>query len=172
MDKTSIRVESINNFATAAGMASSASGLACLARCMAAVYGLEEAFKGEFSIFARLGSGSACRSIYGGVVEWDKGFSAINEIESQPEAVSRKAIAKKVELRTLDFWLENLSVLICVVKPEAGKSAFKDIPSTEGMKLSLQTSEMLRLRLENDLPTKHIVQLKEAMEAKDFHTFS
>ncbi len=39
-DKTNIRVESINNFATAAGLASSASGLACLARCLAAVYGL------------------------------------------------------------------------------------------------------------------------------------
>jgi mevalonate pyrophosphate decarboxylase len=38
--KTNIRVESINNFATAAGLASSASGLACLARCLAAVYGL------------------------------------------------------------------------------------------------------------------------------------
>ena len=40
--KKNIRVESINNFATAAGLASSASGLACLARCLAAVYGLEE----------------------------------------------------------------------------------------------------------------------------------
>ena len=118
-------------------MASSASGLACLARCLAAVYGLEEAYEGEFSMFARLGSGSACRSIYGGVVEWNRGFNDISEIESQPEAVSRNSIAKKVDLCSLDFWVQNLRILICVVKPEQGKSAFKDIPSTEGMKLSL-----------------------------------
>lgn len=64
----------MNNFATAAGLASSASGLACLARSLAAVYGLEESFDGEFSMYARLGSGSACRSLYGGVVEWERGF--------------------------------------------------------------------------------------------------
>ena len=69
--KTNVKIESVNNFATAAGLASSASGLACLARCLAAVYGLEESFEGEFSMFARMGSGSACRSVYGGVVEWD-----------------------------------------------------------------------------------------------------
>ena len=64
----------MNNFATAAGLASSASGLACLARSLAAVYGLKESFDGEFSMYARLGSGSACRSLYGGVVEWERGF--------------------------------------------------------------------------------------------------
>ena len=72
----------------------------------------------------------------------------------------------------LDYWLENLRVLICVVQPEEGQNAFKDIPSTQGMKLSLQTSEMLRLRLDNHLPAKHIAQLKQAMEQRDFHTFS
>ena len=75
--KTHMRIESVNNFATAAGLASSASGLACLARCLAAVYGLDESFEGEFSMFARMGSGSACRSVYGGVVEWDQGFEDI-----------------------------------------------------------------------------------------------
>lgn len=75
MKKTHIKIESVNNFATAAGLASSASGLACLARCLAVVYGLEESFEGEFSMYARLGSGSACRSLYGGIVEWKRGFS-------------------------------------------------------------------------------------------------
>ena len=42
LEKTHVKIESVNNFATAAGLASSASGLACLARCLAAVYGLEE----------------------------------------------------------------------------------------------------------------------------------
>mmetsp|Transcript_8186 Transcript_8186/g.9888 ORF Transcript_8186/g.9888 Transcript_8186/m.9888 type:complete len:105 (+) Transcript_8186:450-764(+) len=86
--KKDIRVESVNNFATAAGLASSASGLACLARCLAAVYGLEESFEGEFSMYARLGSGSACRSLYGGVVEWKRGFANEAELQNRPEDVS------------------------------------------------------------------------------------
>ena len=80
MKKTHIKIESVNNFATAAGLASSASGLACLARCLAAIYGLEETFEGEFSMYARLGSGSACRSLYGGVVEWHRGFKTDKEL--------------------------------------------------------------------------------------------
>ena len=39
-------ISSVNNFATAAGMASSASGLSCLAICLANVYGLKEQFEG------------------------------------------------------------------------------------------------------------------------------
>ena len=35
-----LRIESVNNFATAAGMASSASGLSCLAVALASLYGL------------------------------------------------------------------------------------------------------------------------------------
>ena len=44
LGKKCITITSVNNFATAAGLASSASGLACLARCMSAIYGLEEIF--------------------------------------------------------------------------------------------------------------------------------
>ena len=93
-----IKIDSVNNFATAAGLASSASGLACLARCMTAIYGLEETFEGEFSKYARLGSGSACRSVYGGLVEWERGFSSEEELKNDLDLVSQRAIAKKVEL--------------------------------------------------------------------------
>ena len=47
-------------------------------------------------------------------------------------------------------------IFICVVKPEEGKNEFKDVPSTDGMRLSYENSELLKLRLENDLPGKHI----------------
>eukprot|EP00351_Strombidinopsis_sp_SopsisLIS2011_P003070 CAMPEP_0116880176 /NCGR_PEP_ID=MMETSP0463-20121206/12077_1 /TAXON_ID=181622 /ORGANISM="Strombidinopsis sp, Strain SopsisLIS2011" /LENGTH=61 /DNA_ID=CAMNT_0004530437 /DNA_START=339 /DNA_END=524 /DNA_ORIENTATION=+ len=60
-------------------MASSSSGLSCLAIVLANVYGLKEQYEGEFSMLARLGSGSACRSLYGGFVTWDKGFESIKE---------------------------------------------------------------------------------------------
>ena len=115
MAKTHLKIESVNNFATAAGLASSASGLACLARCLAAVYGLEESFEGEFSMFARMGSGSACRSVYGGVVEWDQGFTDISELETDMVQVSKRAVSRKFNFESLDYWIENLRVLICVV---------------------------------------------------------
>lgn len=38
--KTFVKVESVNNFPTAAGVASSSSGLACLAACLARLYGV------------------------------------------------------------------------------------------------------------------------------------
>jgi diphosphomevalonate decarboxylase len=67
----SIEIVSENNFNTAAGLASSASGLSCLAFALFKVYGIE-ANREEISMFARLGSGSACRSLEGGFVQWHK----------------------------------------------------------------------------------------------------
>jgi diphosphomevalonate decarboxylase len=62
-----IKIVSENNFNTAAGLASSASGLSCLAFALIKVYGIEVS-REEISMYARLGSGSACRSLDGGFV--------------------------------------------------------------------------------------------------------
>lgn len=59
-----ILICSENNFPTAAGLASSAAGYACLVSALAALYNIQ----GDISSIARRGSGSACRSIYGGWV--------------------------------------------------------------------------------------------------------
>jgi diphosphomevalonate decarboxylase len=40
------------------------------------------------------------------------------------------------------------------------------------MSLSLKTSELLKLRLEHNLVEKHITQLKNALEQKDFDNFA
>ena len=40
------------------------------------------------------------------------------------------------------------------------------------MALSLQTSELMAARIENDLPSKHIKNLIEAINAQDFSTFA
>jgi diphosphomevalonate decarboxylase len=70
--KDKARVMTENNFPTAAGLASSASGLAALSLAGSKAAGLE-LDKKELSILARRGSGSASRSIEGGFVEWLKG---------------------------------------------------------------------------------------------------
>lgn len=73
--KYSIRTE--NTFPHSSGIASSASGFGAIAKCLMK---LDEAFNNEAkdasfdlkkaSFLARLGSGSACRSLYNGLVVW------------------------------------------------------------------------------------------------------
>jgi len=68
------KMMSKNDFPTEAGLASSSSGFAALA--IATVNALNLDFtKEEISKYARLGSGSAARSIHGGFVYWNKGDS-------------------------------------------------------------------------------------------------
>jgi diphosphomevalonate decarboxylase len=65
-------VESHNYFPTGAGLASSASGFAALTLAACRAAGLELGER-DLSRLARLASGSACRSIPGGFVEWQAG---------------------------------------------------------------------------------------------------
>lgn len=66
-------VESRNNFPTQAGMASSAAAFAALSLAASHALGLNLSEQ-ELSRLARRGSGSACRSIPGGFVEWQPGL--------------------------------------------------------------------------------------------------
>ena len=66
------RVVSENSFPTGAGLASSASGHAALVVAGAAVFGLAME-RGEMSVLARQGSGSAARSLFGGFAEMHAG---------------------------------------------------------------------------------------------------
>ncbi len=68
-------VTSANDFPTASGLASSASAYAALAVAASAAAGLDLDDR-ELSILARRGSGSAARSIHGGLVEMHRGDRA------------------------------------------------------------------------------------------------
>lgn len=70
--QTFAKVDTINHVATAAGLASSASGFAALALAASQAANLQ-LNRRDLSRLARRGSGSACRSIYGGLVEWQHG---------------------------------------------------------------------------------------------------
>jgi diphosphomevalonate decarboxylase len=71
------RVESENNFPTGTGIASSASGFAALALAASRAAGLE-LDEPALSRLARCASGSACRSVPDGFVEWQAGDSDQN----------------------------------------------------------------------------------------------
>ncbi len=67
-----------NSFPHSSGIASSASGMSALALCLLSIDGVlhpqndKEQFFQKASYFSRLGSGSASRSIYGGLVVWGR----------------------------------------------------------------------------------------------------
>ena len=69
-------VRTRNSFPHSSGIASSASGMAALAVCLMKIEKLfapemsDQFFHEKASFLARLGSGSACRSTYGGLVIW------------------------------------------------------------------------------------------------------
>ncbi len=73
----SFRLETTNSFPHSSGIASSASGMSALALCLmemerslSGAKGQDEFFKQKASFLARLGSGSACRSIEGPLIVW------------------------------------------------------------------------------------------------------
>lgn len=73
------KIETSNTFPHSSGIASSASGMSALALCLLSIEQsltksemLEDYFKKKASFIARLGSGSACRSIEGELIVWGK----------------------------------------------------------------------------------------------------
>jgi diphosphomevalonate decarboxylase len=74
----SLRIRSRNTFPHSSGIASSASSMSALALCLCSLEGQisgkskDEDFFRKASYMARLGSGSAARSVYGGFVTWGR----------------------------------------------------------------------------------------------------
>ncbi|XP_050760259.1 diphosphomevalonate decarboxylase [Gymnogyps californianus] len=143
-----IHIATENNFPTAAGLASSAAGYACLVSALARLYGVE----GELSEVARRGSGSACRSMLGGFVQWQRG--------ERPDG--RDSLAHQVAPET--HWPE-LRVLVLVVSGEK-----KQVGSTAGMQTSVDTSPLLKHRAEAVVPERLALMMRHIRE-RDFEGF-
>jgi len=146
-----VHVSSYNTFPTAAGLASSAAGYAALVAGLAHLYQSEEAYPGQLSAVARQGSGSACRSMYGGFVAWRMGHA--DGTDSKAEQVADE-----------NHWPE-LRALILVVS-----DAKKDTSSTDGMGTSVATSELLHHRATTVVPAR-MVAIEQAYLDKDFEAF-
>lgn len=73
-----MEIDTKNTFPHSSGIASSASGMSAMALCLMRIEKVlnpeitEEYFYQKASFIARLGSGSACRSVYGGLTTWGK----------------------------------------------------------------------------------------------------
>ncbi|MEC9252115.1 MAG: diphosphomevalonate decarboxylase [Pseudomonadota bacterium] len=111
-----LSIESFSNFPTNAGLASSASGFAGLLTAIDAAFRLEMSTS-ERSIWARRGSGSAARSILGGLTSLE---------EENGDWCARNVLP-------MGAW--PLKVVIAITSETA-----KNVGSTEGMERSKQTS--------------------------------
>lgn len=134
------KVVSNNNFPEGTGLSSSASGFAALTLAASKAAGLNLSEK-ELTILARQGSGSACRSIPDGFVEWvGEGAKSLYPPE---------------------YWA--IVDVVAIISQDK-----KDISSTEGQKLA-KTSPFYVTRLNNI--NEKINRFKKSLETKNFTEF-
>ncbi|KIK91362.1 hypothetical protein PAXRUDRAFT_830905 [Paxillus rubicundulus Ve08.2h10] len=146
-----VHICSYNNFPTAAGLASSASGFAALVYSLAKLYQLPASPK-DLSIIARQGSGSACRSLFGGFVAWREG-TAPDGSDSFAEQVAPEIA-----------W-SDMHALICVVSDDK-----KGTSSTAGMQRTVETSTLFEQR--KAVVPGRMRAITEAIHKRDFDQFA
>ncbi|WP_152658502.1 diphosphomevalonate decarboxylase [Oceanobacillus sp. CFH 90083] len=140
------QVQSVNHVPTAAGFASSASGLAALAAASAKAIGLS-LDDTELSRLARQGSGSASRSIYGGFAEWQMG-----EREDGLDSYA-------VQIADESHWDIRIAAVVL-------SKTMKKVSSREGMRRTVETSPFYSGWLEQT--PKDLAEIKQAIDEKDF----
>lgn len=147
-----LKIVSENNFPTAAGLASSAAGFAALVRAIADLYELPDS-PSELSIVARQGSGSACRSLFGGYVAWRAGTKEDGS-DSMADLVAPAS-----------HW-PDMRALILVAS-----AAKKGVSSTSGMQKTVATSGLFKGRLTDVVP-RNMALIEEAIKNRDFAQFA
>ena len=138
-------VESGNDFPASAGLASSASAFASLSLAASRAARLDLCEK-ELSMLARKGSGSACRSIPDGFVEWVAG-------ESDSSSYAR-------QIAPPTHWDLKFTTIILDEGP-------KDISSSEGHRAT-KSSPFYQARLDALPRTLEVV--RQALLTKDFRS--
>jgi diphosphomevalonate decarboxylase len=138
-------VDIVSTVPIAAGLASSACGFAAMALALDKFFSWKLSLQ-QLSIIARLGSGSACRSLWQGFVEWHVGERA-DGMDSFGEPLSVQ-------------WPELNVGLMMLSEQE------KSISSREAMLRTVQTSELYKAwpgKVEHDLR-----MIKQAIYEHDF----
>jgi diphosphomevalonate decarboxylase len=143
-------VDSRNNFPTAAGLASSASGFAALVEAGSLALDLELS-DAEKSVLARRCSGSAARSIFGGFVEWAHGQRA----DGTDSVASPLLDAREWPLR----------VAVAITS-----TAAKEVGSSEGMRRTAQTSPFQPAWIETQ--ETDLAAARHAILSRDFEALA
>lgn len=147
-----LKLVSENNFPTAAGLASSAAGFAALVQAIALLYELPDS-PSDLSLVARQGSGSACRSLFGGYVAWRMGEKDDGS-DSKAELVAPAS-----------HWPEMRALIL------VASAAKKGVSSTSGMQQTVATSGLFKERITNVVPA-NMALMEEAVKNKDFAKFA
>ncbi|KAK0424221.1 hypothetical protein QR680_008554 [Steinernema hermaphroditum] len=140
-DEECFEVVSKTNFPVAAGLASSAAGFAAIAFALGKIYDFSEE---EVARLARMGSGSACRSVFDGLVHWKAGENDDTSVE-----------------KVADAWPELRAIILVTSEKE------KAVGSSTGMRFTVETSELLKYRVSHVVPER-VKSLIEAYRNRDF----
>jgi diphosphomevalonate decarboxylase len=140
------KVVSQNNFPSSTGLSSSASGFAALTLAATKAAGLKLSEK-QLSILARQGSGSACRSIPSGFVEWVDGIT------------NETSYAKQIFRAS--YW--KIADVVAII------SSHKKEVSTSTGQQTATSSPFMKTRLSN-MKQKN-VQVKKLIKERRFKKF-
>lgn len=138
-------MRSVNNFPKGSGIASSASGFAALTLAAVRAANLKLSTR-QLSILARMGSGSACRSIPDGFVEW------------KTAKTSNASFARS--LFPPDYW--DICDLIVIVTRKK-----KKVSSTKGHAVA-ESSPFYKTRIRG--MKEKVEAIKKALRNKDFNS--
>lgn len=142
---TFFKIDTRTNIPVGAGLASSACGFAATVKALDALFAWELSAT-DLSILARLGSGSACRSIYDGFVLWQAG--------SLPDGTDSYA-------QPLDYIWDELRVGILLVDKRQ-----KSMSSRDAMQATVETCPFYKLW--PSVVGNAIVHTEHALQYKDF----
>lgn len=142
--KSYAKIESWNHVPKEAGLASSASAFAALAKAATLDFDLSNE---ELSKLARLGSGSASRSIYPGFVKWNRGSNHENSF-AEPLDVSP--------------W-DDFRMIVCIINDQ-----IKPYSSSTAMDITAKESPYYPAWVENTEKTADLIE--EAIRNQDIWT--